>query len=234
MLFPCGEKIKQYAKKFWLVPAICSFIFIILSTVPFFVLLLAIIRCLFTLSLCKWIADPSERFQEQTYDDESLDAIDSAAAFGLFPHILLLLLSFGIWQSIWVYKTTKYLNHANGFKQRSPGLCLLFYWLVPFYSFYWYYNAGRRVEAISLKRKLPCSVAGLCLLFSIFFGIIPSIILQDKINCIAKAVQMKNQFSSEPQKTANLEDLKKLKDLLDSGIISEEEFQQKKTQILNL
>ena len=82
-------------------------------------------------------------------------------------------------------------------------------------------------------------MATLCLIFAIFVPIIPPILLQDKMNNIAMANDTQS-ISAPKVETVNgatigiADELKKYKELLDGGVITQEEFDAKKKQLLGL
>lgn len=144
-------------------------------------------------------------------------------------HILLLILTFGVWQLIWVYKTTKRFDNSAD-KAMTTVLLFLF---VPFYYIYWFYKHGQYIDE-QMQNKGNTALE--CLLFSIFIPIVAYIILQDRINTLSKG-----NFVSAEVDTVNIksnsipvDDIKQLKELLDIGAITNDEFEQKKRQLLNL
>ena len=106
------------------------------------------------------------------------------AYFSIIAHILLLLFTFGIWPLVWIYRTTKYLNCVPGEEYRNPTTKLLLCMFVPFYIWYWTYKTGQRVDKLSESKGMASDLAIICLLLAIFIGIIPPILLQDRINNI--------------------------------------------------
>ena len=177
----------------------------------------------------------------------------------LVKHILLLLFTFGIWLLIWVYRTTDYLNRVEGAPYRNPVTKLLLFIFVPFYFIYWYYKTAQLTDRLANSRGLHSDLSTLCLILAIFVAIIPPILLQDKINSIVEAeksggyaqqaqsqqaqqqawqqyraqqAQTQAQASSSAQNVA--EQLKTYKDLADSGVITAEEYEAKKKQLLGL
>jgi len=159
-------------------------------------------------------------------------------------HILLLLFTFGIWQYIWIHRTTAYLNRTPNAEKYNPATKLLLCMFVPFYSIYWTYKHAQRVDTL-LKMKNPAhsDIATTFLIISIFIPVVAYIMTQDKINTIAKneapPVYRSSPVNAPPPKTeestfTHLEEVKRLKELFDTGVITQEEFDAKKKQILNL
>lgn len=104
------------------------------------------------------------------------------AYYSLVKHVLLLVFTLGIWELIWVYKVTGYLNCILDEPPRNPTTKLLLYIFVPFYSLYWIYKSAQRIDKIAKTSIISSNLAALCLIVAIFIGIIPLILMQDKIN----------------------------------------------------
>ena len=103
---------------------------------------------------------------------------------------------------------------------------------VPFYQIYWFYKHGQRIDNLSKQKNLNnADMATLCLILGIFIPIVACILMQDRINtlCTSKAT-VNNPGTAD---TVAL-DLKKYKELLDCGVITQEEFDTKKKQLLGL
>ena len=105
----------------------------------------------------------------------------------IVAHILLTIFTFGIWYMIWICKVTKFTNLANGEQYRNPVTKLLLCLFVPFYMIYWTYKSAERIDIIAKDEGVFSDIAGTCLALALFAGFIPSIIMQEKINRIAKA-----------------------------------------------
>jgi hypothetical protein len=198
-------------------------------------------------------ADPAV----QTYGD---------AYCSMAKHILLLLFTCGIWLYIWIYRITEYLNRVEGEPRRNPTNQLLLCLFVPFYYIYWIYQSAQRIDKLSISKGQSGDMATLCLIMALFVGILPPILMQDKINNLVKmdaVMTTAGQAHQEPQhpaprqipqetqrqeaqapaapKTAAApnaaalaEELKIYKELVDAGILTAEEFEAKKRQLLNL
>ena len=151
----------------------------------------------------------------------------------LGKHICLLLFTFGIWYLIWIYKATKYSNFVKDEQERKPSTALLLYIFVPFYSFYWTYKTAQRIDKIAKERNVQSDIATMCLVLAIFVPILPPIFMQDKINQAIKGETADNT-SSKDNNISDIEALEKYKELLDKGIITQEEFDAKKKQLLGL
>lgn len=178
-------------------------------------------------------------------------------------HIVLCLLTFGIWYLIWIYRTTAYLNRAPDSEEYSPASKLLLCMFVPFYIIFWLYKHGQRIDRLAKANNVDSDIATLSLIMGIFIPIVAVILMQDKINAICIATARKNhatpvnedkavvsqniivetasevngeKASARTQKdnTAPYEEIKQLKELLDMGIITQEEFDTKKKELLGL
>lgn len=221
----------------------------------------------------------------------------------ILHHVLLLIFTFGIWYLVWIYKTTGYLNKVQDEPPRNPTTKLLLCMFIPFYSIYWTYKSAQRIDKLARNQGIISDLTTLCLILAIFIGIIPPIIMQDKINSIVSNTQpgssvppggfqgynpqQGNQYNTgqqnynfqanntynsnqqdyntqtsnayntgqhtyntqtNPQPDSNqhtnsaqhtdadsiAEELKKYKELLDSGLISQEDFDKKKQQLLGI
>ena len=196
---------------------------------PFMIpVILKLLEVIIILTLCAWLKDPYAYHEIDADNDEG----QGEAYCSLGKHIVLCLFTCGIWYLIWTYRTTKYLNKAPNAAYYNPTTKLLLCMFIPFYQIYWFYKHGQRIDAMSKFKKLSNSdMATLCLILGIFIPIVACILMQDRINilCTTKAIV-------EEQKTedSTTEELKKHKELLDSGVISQEEFDAKKKQLLGL
>lgn len=187
----------------------------------------------------------------------------------MIKHVLLLFFTFGIWYLIWIYRTTDYLNRVPNEPYRNPTTKLLLCIFVPFYIIYWIYKSAQLIDKLAGYYNIHSDIDTLCLILEIFVGIVPPIIMQDKINEIATAEhngvpqtapQSFNQNyyqqpAASPQSyqqpapapapaqdsaagggltPAIAQELKTYKELLDSNVITQEEFEIKKKQLLGL
>ena len=158
---------------------------------------------------------------------------------GMAKHVLLLLFTFGIWYLIWIYRMTNYTNVVENEEYRDPTKKLLLCMFIPFYSIYWTYKTAQRIDKMAITNGISSDMTTLCLILAIFVPIIPPILMQDKMNNIVRtnntqpvSRQEKETVNKETFGTA--EQLKEFKELLDSGVITQEEFDAKKKQLLGL
>lgn len=110
---------------------------------------------------------------------------------------------------------------------------------VPFYYVYWTYKTAQRVDVIAKDKGIPSDLSTLCLILGIFVPIIPPILLQDKINNIVTAdntqpVTVQSESKKDVTTLGTAEELKNYKELLDMGVITQEEFDAKKKQLLGI
>lgn len=182
---------------------------------------------------------------------------------GMTKHVLLLLFTFGIWQYIWIYRTTEYLNTVSGEEKRNPITKLLLCMFVPFYYIYWVYQSAKRIDALARQNGVASDISTVSTVLAVFIDFVPPILMQSKLNqiCAGKgypayaaspapqpAYQAAPQPTYQPQPSYQTsaapaqptaggdtaDELRKLKSLLDDGIITPEEFDAKKKQILGL
>lgn len=245
--------LKPIAKQCWFIPAAIMALFAILTAFFYWggSALTNLIEAAAMLFAAKWavaeiVIEPVER-KELSANSESTKpttitatSSENEAYCGLVKHILLLLFTFGIWYLIWIYRMTGYLNCVEDEEPRNPTTKLLLCIFVPFYSIYWVYKSAQRIDKLAAAKGISSDLSTLCLILAIFVGIIPPILMQDKINAIVTAddapIQQQTaavQKSSKPD-LGIAEELKTYKELLDSGVITQEEFDAKKKQLLGL
>lgn len=197
-----------------------------------------------------WIAYP-EGLPKQTVSASAETGSTAATATpapeiycGLVKHILLLLFTCGIWLYIWIYRVTGYTNDVEGEEYRNPTNKLLLCLFVPFYMIYWMYKTAQRLDKMAAAKNIPSDLSTLCLILAIFVPIIPPILMQDKLNDIVTgrvvpaatpaAAPAPAPAAAPASVSEAADDLLKLKELLDAGILTQEEFDAKKKQLLGL
>ena len=170
----------------------------------------------------------------------------------LVKHILLSLFTFGIWMYIWIYRTTRTLNKAPNSEKYDPTSKLLLCMFVPFYMIYWYYKHAEKLDKLNAVAGKKTDNTIMYLLLAIFIPIVPCILMQDNINKLCSGAIVNPGSASvnsdttsgsynsvQPKTTVNdelksVEALKEYKSLLDMGVISQEEFDAKKKQLLGI
>lgn len=88
---------------------------------------------------------------------------EKASRVSMVKHILLSFFTFGIWNLIWIAKTTKYLNGTKGFAKRSQGGAVALSMFVPFYAPFWYYQSAQRVDKIAREKGVNSNLSVLTL-----------------------------------------------------------------------
>lgn len=184
------------------------------------------------LGLGLWItSDLYETYNPNTIKNNNEYSESFANAhFNLAGHIILMFL-FGIWQYIWVYRTTKHLNADKTEEYRSPAKKLLLYLFVPFYSIYWVYMSCQRIDNLSKQRGLTTNISTLCVIFSIFLPFVSWIVMQSRINKICKIPPV-NPATGSNKENSDFKRLREYKSLLDDGVITQEEYELKKKEII--
>ncbi|MBE6746149.1 MAG: SHOCT domain-containing protein [Ruminococcaceae bacterium] len=113
---------------------------------------------------------------------------------------------------------------------------------VPFYMIYWFYKHGEKIDKLNAVAGNKTDNTTMYLLLGIFIPVVACILMQDNINklCTTEAYVAPTTNSevsvSVPAKDEKniAEALKEYKSLLDMGIITQEEFDVKKKQLLGL
>lgn len=198
--------------------------------------------------LAKWVIDPYAK--ETLLSDSSTSSytatvnavLDYNEAYcELVKHILLSLFTCGIWTLIWIHKTTKVLNKTPDAEQYDPTKKLLLCMFVPFYMVYWFKKHGERIDKLNAMQNNRSDNATMYLLLGLFIPVVACILMQDNINKLCIAANTAAYTTATVQASApvnaeksNVELLKEYKDLLDTGVITQEEFDAKKQQLLNL
>ena len=261
-------------KKVWFVPAACYavgviiwsiwgaahyrirtsyFVFDLLLNVPG--LLLAMLWVVNSNAFAQKTADASDPGQPESAAPASGAAAtaESTAYYNLGMHVVLLLLTFGVWYLIWIYRMTGYLNRVKDEQPRNPTNQLLLCIFVPFYTVWWVYQSAQRIDKLAATKGIASDLSMLCLILAIFVGVVPPILMQDKINAIAttdgapdqpadsaqtqtagRAPVRQQAAASSKTDVDTAEALKTYKELLDSGVLTQEEFDAKKKQLLGL
>lgn len=241
--------LKRIAKQCWFIPAAIMALFAILTALFYWggSALTNLIEAAAMLFAARWAVDeiiiesvvPKHTSAHLT-SGASIASSENGAYCGLVKHILLLLFTFGIWYLIWIYRMTGYLNCVEDEEPRNPTTKLLLCMFVPFYSIYWVYKSALRIDKLAAAKGISSDLSTLCLILAIFVGIIPPILMQDKVNAIVTAGDAPiQQQTAAPHKSSKpdigiAEELKTYKELLDSGVITQEEFDAKKKQLLGL
>ena len=190
-------------------------------------------------------------------------AVGAEAYCGLVKHILLLIFTCGIWLLIWIYRVTDYTNNVEGEEYRNPTNKLLLCIFVPFYQIYWVYKTAQRIDKMAAAKGIPSDLSTLCLILEFFVSIVPPVLMQDKLNEIVMASADSRPRVNPVEPRVNpveprvnpveprvnpveprvnpvrtradiVEELKQYKELLDMGILTQEEFDAMKKQLLGL
>ena len=242
-------QLREQVKKFWFIPPAVVALATVLSIggVWFVAFLRLLATCAGMFLAAMWVAYP-EGLPQQTVsasaETGSTTATPAPEVYcGLVKHILLLLFTCGIWLYIWIYRVTGYTNNVEGEENRDPTTKLLLCLFVPFYVIYWMYKTAQRLDKMAAAKNIPSDLSTLCLILAIFVPIIPPILMQDKLNDIvtgrvapaAPAAAPAPAPAAAPTSVSEAaDDLLKLKELLDAGILTQEEFDAKKKQLLGL
>ena len=240
-------QLREQVKKFWFIPPAVVALATVLSIggIGFVGFLGLFATCAGMFLAAMWVAYPEGLPQQTVSAPTETGSTTTTPApevyCGLVKHILLLLFTCGIWLYIWIYRVTGYTNNVQGEENRNPTNKLLLCLFVPFYVIYWMYKTAQRLDKMAAAKNIPSDLSTLCLILAIFVPIIPPILMQDKLNAIvaptaapAAPVAPAPAPAAPASVSEAADDLLKLKELLDAGILTQEEFDAKKKQLLGL
>ena len=99
---------------------------------------------------------------------------------------------------------------------------------------YWVYQSARRTDVQADELGLPCDLGALCLVMAFFVPLLPPILMQDKFNRFSEPAPPVRTVSRDlpPQELSAL--LRTYKELQEEGLISPENYEAKKNQLLNI
>ena len=107
---------------------------------------------------------------------------------------------------------------------------------------YWFYKHGEKIDKLNAVAGNKTDNTTMYLLLGIFIPVVACILMQDNINklCTTEAYvapttnsEVSVSVSAKDEKNT-AEALKEYKSLLDMGVITQEEFEAKKKQLLGL
>ena len=132
--------------------------------------------------LCIWLSPYNDK-EDVVYEREK-----QLGFVRMYEHVIYLLFTCGVWELVWLYRTTKTLNEHRGEfdKERDPLACLLLSMFIPFYYLYWLYKTCKIMERKAEEQGDSCSLAVLCVVLTFIVGIVPPILVQLRLNDIAK------------------------------------------------
>ena len=237
-----NSTISQKNKHFWTIPVILQIVSIFFSVFALTHRNIRSVNLISEILLCVGFVFLGMYMNENNkIIDMGKDTTASSLAgyCDLTKHILLLIFTFGIWHYIWIYRTTDFLNTTPNEEKQNPTNKLLLCMFVPFYYIYWIYKNAKRIDNLALSKGKESDICTVCLILAIFIPIIPPILMQDKMNKAVKFSGNNNFSYGAPSKPhidtlGTADEIKKYKELLDMGIITEEEFNAKKKQLLGL
>lgn len=135
-----------------------------------------------------WTLYPNGLPHEQFGDDGATDSFSGDGYCGIIKHLLLSTFTLGIWQLMWLHRTTRYLNQVEGHERMKPSTQVIAGLFVPFYLTYWTYKNAMKLDDLSrqygytFKLTLPCLALKVLSPLNI---ILPSMVMQERINTIA-------------------------------------------------
>ncbi len=216
-------------KRIWFLPAACLAASMVLS-IRYSGALHPLAAGILFLLTGLWLCRPE--------DLEGPEAYGTAPGYhGMVKHVLLLLFTLGIWYLIWIYRQTKFLNRSKDAPPRSPGTELLLCMFIPFYACFWTYKSGQRLNALAAEADVPCETPAFYLVLSFFGWLLAPMVMQDQINTLLLATGEVTLTPPTAPKGGGMDPVEQVlryKALMDQGVLTQEEFEQKKREILEL
>ena len=292
-------KIRPLAREYWYAPAIVAgfaFLLSLANSVNFIGFLSNLTVLGAIVLICLWNAYPDGVLPQESgtrtvRTADGREVVVAEPGYGFIPmakHVLLLIFTFGVWDFIWIYRTTRYTNLLDEEEPRSPVREMLFCTIIPGFSIVWMiiwiFKTAKRIDRLAQRRGIDSNIATMCLIFAFFAPIVSVIVMQARINATVEAAggrpQPRVQQSYQqpayqqpyqqgyqqpaqsyqqpvqtyqqpaqtyqqpsfqpvqpvqpaaPQERSLPAELRAYKELMDEGIITPEEFEAKKRQLL--
>lgn len=177
---------------------------------------------------------PQQAYQEPVHTPPAAQPWDGYC--DILKHVLLLIFTFGVWYFIWIYRTTGYLNQVNDEPPRTPTNQLLLSLFVPFYHIYWVYKSAQRLDRLANGQGVASDLRIVCLVLAFFVPVLPPVLMQDKMNILSGREEtfVGHPYVSPAWDVDLAARLRTYKSLLDDGLITQEDYDAKKMQILGL
>ena len=189
-------------KKLWFLPAAVSFVSTILTYsingiwgyFTFYNFISLLLGVAAPLLLFLWLAYPKGKAKTVRYTPAPTKSNASGAMYvPMVTHILLLLFTCGVYMYIWYYKTTQRLNAVYNGPKRNETAELLLCMFIPLYVIFWTYKTAQILNEVGKDKIYLDDFPTVCLLLSIFsIGTTP-ILIQEKINAMAKVFEKMEQ-----------------------------------------
>ena len=100
-------------------------------------------------------------------------------------HVVLLLCTLGVWQIVFLIRTTLLAARVKTVRKYTPVAEILLALFVPFYGFAWMYKTAGRIDALAKEKGVTSDIRSIAFVFYFFFPIVSYSILQGAINRIA-------------------------------------------------
>lgn len=147
-----------------------------------------IVLTVFFYFFSRWLVSPYKVLHARAKKEETSYVYAAYGYIRPMKHILLLLFTFGIWNYIWIFRTTRFLNCVKSESYRNPTRKLLLCIFIPFYSIYWTYQSARLTDKLAAEKGIFSEIAKPCLLCSFLVAMAAPIMIQEKINTIVQTM----------------------------------------------
>ena len=163
---------------------------------------------------------------------------DEAVEENIAKNVIFTIISLGFYGYFWMYRISKKVKYLHKDNSSSTGeiLCLLF---VPFYILYWVYTREQLIMNAYKENMKVGNNSVLYLILSLFgLNLISIALMQNDLNILFSDQSVNNSVNKETSTNSSgnksdIEKLEQLSDLFQKGILTEQEYQDKKKELLN-
>lgn len=99
---------------------------------------------------------------------------------------ILNVVTFGIWQYVWIYKMTNALNLVDEKEQRDATKTLLLCLFIPMYAIWWFYKSAAAIKKLEDALEIKSDIGVLVPVFAVFCPLIAMLMVQDNLNKIVE------------------------------------------------
>ena len=125
-------------------------------------------------------------------------------------YVILCIVTFGVWQYVWIYRVTRFLNGTPDVSPLVPKKKLLLCLFVPFYYLYWLYvHSERSAKYAEHQTQKPAKSVLAPFVGALFSAVIGFALLQHRLNAISVEAARIENMKKYPDVLIRVRNLKK-------------------------